>query len=88
MKKILLILSAIILCIFCLASCNDKDNYLKYEQAVRKDPTPENAYQLVSGSMRKFEMTEKEGGSIKATVDVSFSVSGIKTSVEMRFDAK
>lgn len=87
MKKILLVLSTMILCIFCLASCNDKDNYLKYEEAVRKNPTPANAYQLVSGSMQKLEETGKEGGSIKMTADLSFSISGIKTSMEMKFDA-
>lgn len=86
MKKVLLILSAMILCIFCLVSCNNKDKYLQYEEAVRKDPTPANAYQLVSALNEKTQASAEEGGSAKANIEVSFSVSGIKTSMEMAMD--
>ena len=87
MKKFLLVLSAMILCIFCLVSCNNnKDKYLQYEEAVRKDPTPANAYQLVSALNEKAEASAEEGGSAKADIEVSFSVSGVKTSMEIAMD--
>ena len=84
MKKILLILSAIILCIFCFASCNDKDKSLEYEAAVREDPSPENAYLLLSASADKLAKKGEKSGSINATVDVSLNSSWKYTSAEMK----
>ena len=82
MKKIPLVISALLLCIFCFSSCNETDGN-RYIKAVKKDPSPENVYNLVSSSAERL----KNSGaySANATVNISFTVKGIKTSYEMTF---
>ena len=82
MKKIPLVISALLLCIFCFSSCNGLDGN-RYIKAVKKDPSPENVYNLVSSSIEKIE--KSDAYSVNSSVDVSFTVRGIKTSFEMTF---
>lgn len=82
MKKIPLVISALLLCIFCFSSCNGLDGN-RYIKAVKKDPSPENVYNLVSSSIEK--VGKSDAYSVNSSVDVSFTVRGIKTSFEMTF---
>lgn len=82
MKKLWIAITALILCVFCFSSCNGIDGN-RYIKAVKKDPSPENVYNLVSSSIEKVE--KSDAYRVNASVDVSITVKGIKTSFEMTF---
>lgn len=90
MKKLSLVLSLLlsVLFVFALSSCNDSPDAqaVKYQNAVRANPTPENVYNLVSASREKAK--DVKGYSFSADADISFSMGGIKTSVTMSVEEK
>lgn len=90
MKKLSLVLSLLlsVLCVFALPSCNNSPDAqaVKYQNAVRANPTPENVYNLVSASREKAK--DVKGYSFSADADISFSMGGIKTSVTMSVEEK
>lgn len=90
MKKLSLILSLLlsVLFVFALSSCNNSPDAqaVKYQNAVRANPTPENVYNLVSASREKAK--DVKGYSFSADADISFSMGGIKTSVTMSVEEK
>ncbi|MGM9645383.1 MAG: hypothetical protein ACI3XS_01660 [Eubacteriales bacterium] len=90
MKKLSLILSLLlsVLFVFALSSCNDSPDAqaVKYQNAVRANPTPENVYNLVSASREKAK--DVKGYSFSADADISFSMGGFKTSVTMSVEEK
>ena len=90
MKKLSLVLSLLlsVLCVFAFSSCNNSPDAqaVKYQNAVRANPTPENVYNLVSASREKAK--DVKGYSFSADADISFSMGGIKTSVTMSVEEK
>ena len=90
MKKLSLVLSLLlsVLFVFALSSCNNTPDAqaVKYQNAVRANPTPENVYNLVSASREKAK--DVKGYSFSADADISFSMGGIKTSVTMSVEEK
>lgn len=88
MKRILSVILILVLCVLGLSSCNDSADAqaVKYQNAVRANPTPENVYNLVSASTEKVK--DAKGYSFSADADISFSMGGFKTSVTMSIEEK
>ena len=88
MKRILSVIMILVLCVLALASCNDNPDAqaVKYQNAVRVNPTPENVYNLVSASAEKVK--DAKGYSFSADADVSFSMGGFTTSLTMGVEEK
>ncbi len=88
MKRILSVILILVLCVIGLSSCNDSADAqaVKYQNAVRANPTPENVYNLVSASTEKVK--DAKGYSFSADADISFSMGGFKTSVTMSIEEK
>lgn len=88
MKRILSVILILVLCVLGLSSCNDSADAqaVKYQNAVRANPTPENVYNLVSASTEKVK--DAKGYSFSADADISFSMGGFKTSLTMSVEEK